>query len=233
MITRYFALDDVSSAQYGISLQKCPSFDAAKPVIEKVTVPSRNGDLIFYSGAYENVSGALDCFILHEQTYDALAEANGWLSKQGYRKLTYDGDAEAYRMARIVNLGEFSVRMMRLDPFTIDLDCKPQRFLNSGDVPMVFLASDYFDCPAVSGLPLLRIYGTSGTVRINDKTIMLNTINEYVDIDCELQNAAKGNVNCNSNISCLDFPKLNSGKNEIAFSSGISKVEMTPRWYTL
>ena len=233
MITRYFTLDGESSAKYGIAMQGPPSFSAPKPKITKVSVSGRSGDLIFAEDAFENIQGILRCFILHGQSYDTIADANIWLAKTGYRKLTFDGDDLAYRLACVTNVAECAVRMYYLDPFEIELDCKPQRYLNSGDVQIMFSASGTFDCPAYSGLPLLRIYGTSGTVTINEKTITLLSISTYVDVDCELQDAYKENVNCNGNISCTDFPKLRHGQNNITISSGITSVVLTPRWFTI
>lgn len=233
MITRYFVLDGESSEKYGIALQGPPVFSAPKAKVTKVSVPGRNGDLLFDEDAFENVTGTLRCFILKEQSFNYIADANIWLMKKGYRKLSFDGDDDSYRLARIVNAAECAVRMYYLDPFELEIDCKPQRFLNSGNTVLTFDASGSFDCPAYGGQPLLRIYGTSGTVTINDKTITLTGINGYIDVDCELQDAYKGNENWNSSISCTDFPKLTYGSNSIILSSGITSVDMTPRWFTI
>lgn len=232
MITKYFVLDDVSSAEYGIFMSGYPSFGAPSPKFEKVSVPGRNGDLIFEDGSFENVEGNLKCFILHEQTYDTVAEANKWLLKTGYRRFCYDGDEEAYRLVRIVNGAEIAVRMKRLDPFEIRLDCKPQRFLLSGEIPMMFTESGSFDCPAYVGLPLLHVLG-NGTITLNGVTIEISNTSEDFYIDCDTQDAYKGIINMNANILAEEFPKIYSGKNELVLSSGIDFAEITPRWYTI
>ena len=232
MITKYFVLDDVSSARYGICLQRWPSFSAPKAKVEKVTVSGRNGDLIFYDGSYENIEGTLSCFVLHEQTFDAVGDANRWLLKSGYRKFTYDGDTEAYRLVRVVNGAEVAVRMMRLDPFEIKLDCKPQRFLLSGEIPITFTQSGIFDCPAYEGLPLLKVTG-NGTLTLNGTSIVIAGTDGAFYIDCDTQNAYAGTVNMNSKITADDFPRVIGGENEILLGTGIESVEITPRWYTL
>lgn len=232
MITKYFVLDDISSAQYGICLQRWPSFSAPTARVEKVTVSGRNGDLIFYDGSYDNIEGTLSCFVLHEQTYDAVADANRWLLKAGYRRFLYDGDVEAYRLVRVVNGAEIAVRMKRLDPFEIKLDCKPQRFLLSGEIPIVFTSSGVFDCPAYEGLPLLKVTG-NGTLNLNGIVITISDTSGAFYIDCDTQNAYVGTINMNNKISAEEFPKIVGGENEIIFSSGIESVEITPRWYTV
>lgn len=231
MNTKYFVLDDISSAQYGICLQRWPSFSAPKARVNKVTVSGRNGDLIFYDGSYDNIEGTLSCFVLHEQTYDAVADANKWLCKSGYRRLTYDGDVEAYRLARVVNGAEIAVRMKRLDPFEIKLDCKPQRFLLSGEIPILFSSSGVFDCPAYEGLPLLKVTG-NGHISLNDVQITISGTTGSFYIDCETQNAYVGMTNMNNKISAEEFPKIVGGENEL-YLSGVESVEITPRWYTV
>lgn len=231
MNTKYFVLDDISSAQYGICLQRWPSFSAPKARVNKVTVSGRNGDLIFYDGSFENVEGTLPCFVLHEQTYDAIGDANRWLCKSGYRRLTYDGDVEAYRLARVVNGAEIAVRMKRLDPFEIKLDCKPQRFLLSGEIPILFSSSGVFDCPAYEGLPLLKVTG-NGQITLNGQQITISGTTGSFYIDCETQNAYAGMTNLNNKISAEEFPKIVSGENEL-YLSGVNSVEITPRWYTV
>ena len=232
MNTKYFVLDDISSDQYGICLQRWPSFTAPKARVNKVTVSGRNGDLIFYDGSFENVEGTLSCFVLHEQTYDAVADANRWLLKAGYRRFSYDGDVEAYRLVRVVNGAEIAVRMKRLDPFEIKLDCKPQRFLLSGEIPLYFSESGVFDCPAFEGLPLMKIIG-NGVVSLNEKTITIAGSEDWLMVDCDTQNAYRENTNMNGKIYCTDFPKVEAGENRLVISGNISSVELIPRWYTL
>ena len=232
MITKYFVLDDVSSEEYGICMKKWPSFSAPTPRIEKVSVSGRNGDLIFTDGSFENIEGTLSCFILHEQTFDAITDANRWLLKAGYRRFSYDGDTEAYRLARIVNGAEIAVRMKLLNSFEIKLDCKPQRFLLSGETPIMFTASGLLDCPAYEGLPLLHVQG-NGTITLNGVTIEVSDTNEDFYIDCDTQDAYKGIINMNANILAEEFPKICAGENELVLSTGIDYVEITPRWYTV
>ena len=121
---------------------------------------------------------------------------------------------------------------MRLDPFEIKLDCKPQRFLLSGEIPITFTQSGIFDCPAYEGLPLLKVTG-NGTLTLNGTSIVIAGTDGAFYIDCDTQNAYAGTVNMNSKITADDFPRVIGGENEILLGAGIESVEITPRWYTL
>ena len=119
--------------------------------------------------------------------------------------------------------------------FTVQFDRKPQKFLKSGERVITFTANGQIRNETLfDAKPLVRVYGT-GTVSIGEKSIQVVQSNTYVDIDCEIQNAYKEGTNCNGDIRLLsgDFFSLVHGNNGVTISSGISKVEITPRWWTL
>lgn len=200
--------------------------------------PFRVGtEIYFYSDSYENIEAVADCFLLAtdaDNIHALIANVNRWVSTKGYKKLVKSGDENAYRLARIANGAEIMTRLNRLSSFSITFDCKPQRFLLTGETPIEVLESGQaINNAGIGGLPLIKVYGTSGDVSVNGYSISINTIDEYLTIDCDLQDAYKDTVNRNAYISCSEFPKLQAGENVVIFSEGIEKVEITPRWYTL
>ena len=125
--------------------------------------------------------------------------------------------------------------MNRTGMFTLEFDCKPQRFLKSGEEPVEFTANGIlYNRTMQNAKPLLRVYGTgAGTVGIGSETITISAISTYVDIDCEIMDAYKGAVNCNGNVSFTDDIVLGPGENNISKSGNISKVVITPRWWII
>lgn len=233
MRTKYFTLDSISSQRYGIQMQRGLEFEQPKPRVETVSVKGRNGDLLYYDGSFENVRCTASCFILHEQIYDHLAEAIKWMSVLGYRKLSFEGDEQAFRLASITNLPAVQVRMHRLAPFEVEWTCKPQRFLLSGEDEYTFTQSGNLHNPAFEGLPLFQVFGTSGAISVNGHNISISDIDGFIWLDFDTQNAYKGINNQNNKINAVEFPKLVAGDNEILITGNISKVVIKPRWYTL
>ena len=86
-----------------------------------------------------------------------------------------------------------------------------------------------------TALPLIRAYGT-GSFSIGGVAIQITSANVYTDIDCELMEAYKDTLatNCNGNIVLTNgkFPSLKSGANAVTLS-GITKLEIQPRWWML
>lgn len=81
--------------------------------------------------------------------------------------------------------------------------------------------------------PLLRVYGT-GTLGIASSTITISSADVYTDIDCELMDCYKGSANKNAYVSFSsnDFPVLKPGSTGFTFS-GITQVDITPRWFSV
>ena len=81
--------------------------------------------------------------------------------------------------------------------------------------------------------PLIRVYGV-GELGIGSETITITKgATEYIDIDCDIQDCYEGLENRNGLVSLTDFPTLPSGNTGITLGTGITKVEITPRWWTL
>ena len=78
----------------------------------------------------------------------------------------------------------------------------------------------------------------SGTAYLHDlrgfwRRITFLSIKVYVLLNCESHNAYNASGFCNETILSDDFPELPEGKTQIAWTGGITAVEVTPRWWTL
>ena len=69
---------------------------------------------------------------------------------------------------------------------------------------------------------------------MGDYLITISQIDGYMDIDCELMDAYKGTLNCNSYVSFnADSFRMEPGQNGITFTGGITKVVITPRFFII
>ena len=104
---------------------------------------------------------------------------------------------------------------------------------NRGVLTMQYAPSDSMSNPTqFPSEPMIRIYGT-GSFEMDGVTITITDCTSYVDIDCELMDCYEGSTNRNNDVtfSTYDFPKLQPGDNAINIISGITAVEITPRWW--
>ncbi len=231
-----FTYNGVSSSTFNILIDRNASYKAAARDYSICEIPGRNGDLTIDNGRYKNVDLTYTCGIgvgFHAKMNDLRA----WLmSDFGYHRLEDSFQPDVFRMARVKTPPDPEVFGKAVGgTFDIVFDCKPQRFLKSGEAVQSKTASGSITNPTrYDACPLLRVYGT-GTFVIGNTTITILSANSYTDIDCDIQDAFKGTTNCNGNVrlDSGDFPVLKPGSNGITLRSGITRIDITPRWWTI
>ena len=236
MLNETFQLDGVDANSAGIWLQSPVEFSKAVPVVESKTIPGRNGDLIFETGSYENRVGSASCFCLQEDVKTAISSAGRFLmGKKGYRRLETSDDPDHYWMARVENSPQIEMRLRVLAPFDIKFDCKPQRFVKSGENAVVFTKSGSLSNQyGQIALPLITIHGQgAGKLTIGNCVVDVKELNEVLFLDSETQNAYNDNGKQNMNINAPIFPTLPDGETQSSFSGGIKRVKIVPRWWEL
>ena len=233
-----FTYKGKSTSEFGMRISGEATWGKPAPIYERVTVPGRNGEIIIPTGAYENTSVQYKCGITKDMDTTYTEFVNFLLADPGYQRLEDSYHPDYYRLAMIESIGEptFS-RLYRAVEFLVVFTCKPQTYLKSGEEKTVFTASGQITNPTLfNAKPLLRVYGT-GEFSIGSDTVRITSANSYTDIDCESENAYKNDSsnNCNGNIilSGDSFPVIDPGVHGIVLRSGITRIEVTPRWWQL
>lgn len=235
-MNHFLTFDGKSTKDFGVYLIGNAVYNAPGREYEKVSVPGRNGDLLIDNGRYSNLELEYNIIIYENFTKNIRGLRNYLASKNGYFRLEDTYNPSEYRIAKYSNGLELeNVRPGDIGTALIYFDCKPQRFLKSGEKAYTFTSNGTIKNPTLmDAKPLVRVYG-EGEVSIGAQTITITTADSYTDIDCELQDAFMGSVNCNPNIQLTsgDFFVLLPGDNGITLGTGITKVEIIPRWWVI
>ena len=233
----YLTFAGRSTLEFGIYVSGEGTYSAPERNIKSQEVAGRNGNLLFDMGNFKNMSIKYPAFIKEDMPSRIQDFLNYAGSLVGYQRLEDTYHPYEYRMACFkpnTTIKTFGY-MNYSGEFTLDFECKPQRFLKSGEESVEYTANGtILNRTMFDSKPLLRIYGTgAGTVGIGSQTITISAISSYVDIDCEIMDAYKGATNCNGNVSFTGDIVLKPGNNGISKSGNISKIELTPRWYVI
>ena len=85
-----------------------------------------------------------------------------------------------------------------------------------------------------TALPLITLYGNgTGTLTRGNCIVEVKSLDGVLYLDSDTQNAYNDNGNQNMNINAPVFPTLPDGETQIAFSGGIERVGIVPRWWEL
>lgn len=233
----------VTSDSLGIFVEAAPSYRKPRRKVDKYSIPGRSGDIIRQQDAWENVDQPYKIFAgdgTQHSVPGAFSDVASWLyGPSGYQRLEDDFDMDHFRLAQFV--GPFDVEniMTRVGMATVTFDCKPQRFLTSGETPVTLsLAGEITNPTAFTARPLLLVTGggLAGTVTVNGTVFTISDTTSQIYIDCETMDCYDGSGNNKNNLvssSTSEFATLVPGTNAIGLSGGVINVQITPRWWEI
>lgn len=173
-----FTFDGESSLNYGVYLTGEGVFNAPVRAVEMIEIPGRNGNFALDQGRFENITVTYRAgmFDVNESNFaDKVSAARNWLcSKVGYCRLEDEYNPNEYRMAVYSNGLELDHDMLIAGEFDITFDCKPQRFLTSGETATTVTSGATVTNPTLfESSPKLEVKGY-GTIGFNNYSITLN-----------------------------------------------------------
>lgn len=170
--------DGQSSGTYGVYITGDAVFNAPERDVEMVKIPGRNGAFALDNGRFENIEVTYPAGIFAETEADfaaAISDFRNYLcSRKGYCRLTDDYNPDEYRLGIYKSGLEVNPEFLKAGQFNITFECKPQRYLTTGENPITVTDGDTLTNPTYfeSG-PLLEIDGY-GTISFNGYEIELD-----------------------------------------------------------
>lgn len=234
----YFTLDGMDSRSFGLYISGQGVFDSPAREISFIQVPGRNGDLIGMSTRLQNGTLTYNDSFIFENFQDNLAAFRAFaLLKPGYRRLIDTYNPDEYRMVTFAGpLNVSPTNVNKAGKFNLIFNCMPQRFLRSGDRVIELTASGSIMNPTLfDAQPMLRVYG-SGVLGVGSTNITIASHSyAYMDIDCATGRAyyTATPLDDKVTLNTIDYPVLAPGANGIVLGNGITKVIITPRWWTV
>lgn len=242
-----FTFDGIDSLANGIYITGEAVYNAPERVVDMISVPGRNGAIAIDQGRFENiiVTYPAGAFADEQSNFaDNIASfRNKLVSRYTYKRLTDSYNTGEFRMGLYHSgLEVGAVSRSRAGEFLISFDCKPQRWLTSGETVQTFTASGTITNPTLfPARPLLAVTG-AGNLTVGTQTMTLiarSNPASILYIDCESQEAweLSGGVMYSRNDYVQnagdDFPSLVAGSNTVTLGTGITNVDITPRWWKI
>ena len=235
----YFEYKGRRSLDYGLVITSKNVHAGAQRDVTVTSVPGRDGDLIIDNGRYKNIKITYELAMLSPLTvwtFPELAkQIRDWLlPAPGYYELWDTYDPRYYRMAAFLSQVNIEQELRDYGTLTLQVECMPYRYSIDGRRPIVLTeAAVIHNDEAYPSKPYIKVTGSGRiTLTINDMSVTLSNVDEYVELDSEMMNAFKGSTNCNGLMSS-EFPTLAPGANEISWSGTVEQVEIIPRWCCL
>lgn len=228
----YFIYNGHSSAEFGVWISGGGTYDAPARDVTTEAIPGRNGVVTFDNGRFENIQLTYPAFISRRFQPRIDGFRAFMTAQRGYHRLEDTYHPDEYRLAMFKSGLDVTTTARNLaGSFNVVFDCKPQRFLKSGE-QLVSLSSGavLYNPTHFDALPLIVCSG-NGLITLNGTTIAISGNDGQIYIDCDLQDAYLGDTNKNGMIT-PEFPMLSPGENLLQYT-GVTGVQIAPRWWTM
>lgn len=218
---KYFTYDGESSRDYDVYLTGTGVFNAPERAVEMVEIPGRNGNYALDKGKFNNISVTYKAGIVdysESDFADKVSAVRNWLcSKVGYKRLSDDYNPNEYRMAVFKSGVNIEHEDLRTGTFEITFDCKPQRWLTSGETATAVANNGTLSNPTLfDSEPLLAVKGY-GTIGFNGYEI-------------EIANATMGTVLINGGgVLAVNLPRRTIIQADLLNTSDTFSIQPTFR----
>lgn len=172
----------VTSSTYDIYISGEGVWSAPARDAEMVTIPGRNGAFVHDKERFENIEVTYPAFIVKDNNTNFRTKIddfrNAMCAKVGYQKLVDTFHPSEYRMAALVDGMEISPILYNDHAATFDItfNCKPQRFLTTGDTAVAVANNGTITNPTLfDAKPQLQVWGY-GNINVNGYDIAVNNV---------------------------------------------------------
>lgn len=246
----FFEFDGKPSTDFGVMVFSHGEYADPEPNESEVRIPGMNGVLHFWDGTFSDIKITYSVMVKGEtaiEVREKVERMRAWLlSRRKYCRLQDTFHPDYYRMG-IYN-GKSDVEYSaneQMGKLVIEFQCKPQKFLVSGEMPIHYSQNGLIFNPTdFTANPLITLYGSAGASgAFNIKggqsvnfifpasgTIIIDAdISEAYDVDGTSLNA---NISFPSTNTKKDMPRIDPGENSVLLFN-VTKAVIVPRWWTL
>lgn len=243
----FFTFGGESSLDYGLTIEQPQIARKPKRQITRISVPGRDGDVIYDEGAYSNVDLSYRVWCGDESARDAVlarvGELSRWLTGGKYKMLSDTYDPDYFRLAMCVEPLEPELLLRKYAKQDVAFTCDPYRYSFAGNEVISFNQQKiHLYNTGMASLPYIKVYGQGevalfienraedGTTRTDAWTL---TVDNHIELDSATMNTTKDGVDCNYKKSGAGYPVFLPGEIVIDLSQRATGVDIIPRWRVL
>ncbi len=233
----------------GFAIANFPIHTIAQRDLSFASVVGRSGDSLIDNKRYKNVDmplyqiNSIPHLVKANDKYELEKELSEWLclSSGDYGKLYDSTIPDYFCYAVCTGIGEIvTTNLNKYLSTSLQFNRKPFWYSDEGQETRETTSQEFeiWNPEMFESEPYIKIKGSGRIIlHVNDETFTLD-VDEYIELDTELQSAFKSTENQNTCVNFDYMPIFKSGTNYIKISyktstASFNGIEIIPRWRRL
>lgn len=224
-----FILDGTinSRTDLGLRITEVPMIPVTERMIDSIEVDGREGDLTILKG-WKDVTFSFKAVIWNSDVQTSWQMILPQILNA--KTITFSNDASVFYKIKHAKASGLTQILSSMWEFEVELTCSPFRYKTNVATINRTTSGTVNNPGNIYSLPKIKVYGTgTRTLTINGEPIVLNLMNGNLTLDCDLKECFYGDLAANQYMTG-DFPEFQVGSNTVTLGTGITKVEIEPRW---
>lgn len=226
MKNRFFIFNDINSLSKGIILKEHPIITSPALRDDGIVVEGRSGTLHYNKKVYDSFIQTLECDLIDSSIN--IREVSSWLKGPG--KIIFSNELDKFYHVNILNQIDFTNIANKVHSFPLVIEFQPFAY-SVTETTLEITENQEFTILESNEviLPKIKVYGTGDiTITINNQSQILYDINEFIELDSQLEIAYKNLENKNDSVEG-EYLTLVPGNNKVSFLGTVVKIEIIYR----
>lgn len=232
-------------SEFGAVLSETPHYTIAIKDIEFTSLPGKSGDIITDNGRYKNksITYKITSIPFEQRTeQEFVFKLSEWLMTAAEYKILRDTYTQGYyRKAVCTSISDPVVEASGMMTIKVTFNCEPFLYSDTGSNKISLVSSSNAVSTTItnpemwSSEPIIKINGGGDfTVTVNDISLTISDVSNYVTIDKQSEDVYDSNGSCNDKLSALRLPYFKAGSNSLTITGTNSfTVAIVPNWRRL
>lgn len=237
MVKHYIAFNGRRSDEFHLYIDSDLKLVSAKPDIEEVEVPGRDGSVLVSNDRLKAISQTIP-FVLkipYNSPYsfhEIVAQIQEWLSPRSWRPLDFSWDPHHYYSAVVLEDFEIAAQTSHFGKLAVTFKIQPFKHLSDSGNPVRVTNGMVLNNPTrYIAKPVVSIRGSGNvTVRLGDSSMSFRNVERLVYVDCDHGTVFVDDTSAMNKVLSNNLFELKPGPNTVSISNSSFEVTVSPMW---
>ena len=237
MVKHYISFNGRRSDEFHLYIDSELKLVSAKPDIEEVEVPGRDGSVLVSNDRLKAISQTIP-FVLKipynstRSFHQIVDEIQEWLSPRTWKFLDFSWDTDHYYNAVVLEDFEIAAQTSHFGKLAVTFKIQPFKYLSDGGNPVRVTNGMVLNNPTKhASKPSVSLQGSgSVTIRLGDSSMSFRNISNGAYIQSEHGTVSVDNSSAMNKVLSNDLFELKPGPNMVYISNPSFEVTVSPMW---